>query len=102
MATDLTDPFDHIVDAPFDSALSDRYLVYAITIRQGAVERRIDNMVKRVSQISGHRHRLAAKIHGCERGRKSKRPDHLRMVRPKEANWCDPFGEKYAEAPAFS
>ena len=31
MATDLTDPFDHIVDAPFDSALSDRYLVYAMS-----------------------------------------------------------------------
>lgn len=31
MATDLTDPFDHIVDAPFDSALSERYLVYALS-----------------------------------------------------------------------
>ena len=31
MATDLTDPFDLIVDAPFDSALSDRYLVYALS-----------------------------------------------------------------------
>ena len=31
MAADLTDPFDHIVDAPFDSALSDRYLVYAMS-----------------------------------------------------------------------
>ncbi len=25
------DPFDHIVDAPFDTALSDRYLVYALS-----------------------------------------------------------------------
>ncbi len=31
MATDLTDTFDHIVDAPFDTALSDRYLVYAMS-----------------------------------------------------------------------
>ncbi|UZK69225.1 DNA topoisomerase IV subunit A [Sphingomonas sp. S1-29] len=34
MATDLTDPpdpFDLIVDAPFDSALSERYLVYAMS-----------------------------------------------------------------------
>jgi topoisomerase IV subunit A len=31
MATDTTDPFDLIVDAPFDSALSDRYLVYALS-----------------------------------------------------------------------
>ncbi len=31
MGTELTDPFDHIVDAPFDAALSDRYLVYAMS-----------------------------------------------------------------------
>ncbi|QOV93345.1 DNA topoisomerase IV subunit A [Novosphingobium sp. ES2-1] len=33
MATDTTepDPFDAIVDAPFDSALSERYLVYALS-----------------------------------------------------------------------
>ena len=31
MATDLSDPFDSIVDAPFDSALSERYLVYALS-----------------------------------------------------------------------
>ncbi|GAA0728431.1 DNA topoisomerase IV subunit A [Sphingomonas japonica] len=31
MATDLTDPFNAIVDAPFDSALSERYLVYAMS-----------------------------------------------------------------------
>ena len=31
MATDLSDPFDTIVDAPFDSALSERYLVYALS-----------------------------------------------------------------------
>jgi topoisomerase-4 subunit A len=31
MATDLDDPFDAIVDAPFDSALSERYLVYALS-----------------------------------------------------------------------
>jgi len=31
MATDFKDPFDAIVDAPFDSALSDRYLVYALS-----------------------------------------------------------------------
>ena len=31
MATDLQDPFDAIVDAPFDSALSERYLVYALS-----------------------------------------------------------------------
>lgn len=31
MATDLSDPFDAIVDAPFDSALSERYLVYAMS-----------------------------------------------------------------------
>ncbi|WP_066546836.1 MULTISPECIES: DNA topoisomerase IV subunit A [unclassified Sphingomonas] len=31
MATDLTDPFDQIVDHPFDSALSERYLVYALS-----------------------------------------------------------------------
>lgn len=33
MATDLhePDPFDSIVDAPFDSALSERYLVYALS-----------------------------------------------------------------------
>ena len=31
MASDLNDPFDLIVDAPFDSALSDRYLVYAMS-----------------------------------------------------------------------
>ena len=31
MATDTTDPFDLIVDAPFDSALSERYLVYAMS-----------------------------------------------------------------------
>jgi len=31
MATDLEDPFDAIVDAPFDSALSERYLVYALS-----------------------------------------------------------------------
>lgn len=29
--TDLADPFDAIVDAPFDSALSERYLVYAMS-----------------------------------------------------------------------
>lgn len=29
--TDLTDPFDRIVDAPFDAALSERYLVYALS-----------------------------------------------------------------------
>ena len=29
--TDLRDPFDAIVDAPFDSALSERYLVYALS-----------------------------------------------------------------------
>ena len=27
----IADPFDQIVDAPFDSALSDRYLVYALS-----------------------------------------------------------------------
>ena len=31
MATDTDDPFDAIVDAPFDSALSERYLVYALS-----------------------------------------------------------------------
>src|ERR1051325_299743 len=31
MATDFQDPFDAIVDAPFDSALSERYLVYAMS-----------------------------------------------------------------------
>lgn len=31
MATDFQDPFDQIVDAPFDSALSERYLVYALS-----------------------------------------------------------------------
>ncbi|MGY2735241.1 DNA topoisomerase IV subunit A [Sphingomonas sp. UYP23] len=31
MPTDVTDPFNAIVDAPFDSALSDRYLVYALS-----------------------------------------------------------------------
>ena len=31
MATDLTDPFNAIVDSPFDSALSERYLVYAMS-----------------------------------------------------------------------
>ncbi|HSX57594.1 MAG TPA: DNA topoisomerase IV subunit A, partial [Sphingomonas sp.] len=31
MPTDLSDPFDQIVDAPFDSALSERYLVYAMS-----------------------------------------------------------------------
>jgi topoisomerase-4 subunit A len=31
MASDLDDPFDAIVDAPFDSALSERYLVYALS-----------------------------------------------------------------------
>ena len=31
MATDLSDPFDAIVDHPFDSALSERYLVYALS-----------------------------------------------------------------------
>ena len=31
MATDFKDPFDSIVDAPFDSALSERYLVYALS-----------------------------------------------------------------------
>ncbi len=30
-ATDVPDPFDAIVDAPFDTALSDRYLVYAMS-----------------------------------------------------------------------
>ncbi len=29
--TDFADPFDAIVDAPFDSALSERYLVYALS-----------------------------------------------------------------------
>ncbi|NJC34350.1 topoisomerase-4 subunit A [Sphingomonas jejuensis] len=29
--TDTADPFDSIVDAPFDSALSERYLVYALS-----------------------------------------------------------------------
>jgi topoisomerase IV subunit A len=29
--TDVPDPFDAIVDAPFDTALSDRYLVYALS-----------------------------------------------------------------------
>ena len=28
---DSSDPFDAIVDAPFDSALSERYLVYALS-----------------------------------------------------------------------
>ena len=31
MASDFQDPFNAIVDAPFDSALSDRYLVYALS-----------------------------------------------------------------------
>ena len=31
MVTDFKDPFDSIVDAPFDSALSERYLVYALS-----------------------------------------------------------------------
>jgi topoisomerase-4 subunit A len=31
MATDLDDPFNAIIDAPFDTALSDRYLVYALS-----------------------------------------------------------------------
>ena len=31
MVTDTADPFDAIVDAPFDSALSERYLVYALS-----------------------------------------------------------------------
>ncbi|GAA4775226.1 DNA topoisomerase IV subunit A [Stakelama sediminis] len=31
MATEFSDPFDQIVDAPFDSALSERYLVYALS-----------------------------------------------------------------------
>ena len=31
MATDFTDPFNQIIDAPFDSALSERYLVYALS-----------------------------------------------------------------------
>ncbi len=31
MAIDVTDPFNAIVDAPFDSALSERYLVYAMS-----------------------------------------------------------------------
>jgi topoisomerase-4 subunit A len=31
MAIDFQDPFNAIVDAPFDSALSDRYLVYALS-----------------------------------------------------------------------
>lgn len=31
MTAETTDPFDAIVDAPFDSALSDRYLVYALS-----------------------------------------------------------------------
>ena len=31
MTTDTTDPFNQILDAPFDSALSDRYLVYALS-----------------------------------------------------------------------
>jgi topoisomerase-4 subunit A len=31
MATTTEDPFDAIVDAPFDSALSERYLVYALS-----------------------------------------------------------------------
>jgi topoisomerase-4 subunit A len=31
MPIDLSDPFDAIVDAPFDSALSERYLVYAMS-----------------------------------------------------------------------
>ncbi len=31
MPTDATDPFDAIVDAPFDAALSERYLVYALS-----------------------------------------------------------------------
>ena len=31
MADDFKDPFDAIVDAPFDSALSERYLVYALS-----------------------------------------------------------------------
>jgi topoisomerase-4 subunit A len=31
MATEFSDPFDQIVDAPFDTALSERYLVYALS-----------------------------------------------------------------------
>src|SRR6478609_8801426 len=31
MATEFSDPFDQIVDAPFDAALSERYLVYALS-----------------------------------------------------------------------
>jgi topoisomerase-4 subunit A len=31
MTTDTADPFNHILDAPFDSALSERYLVYALS-----------------------------------------------------------------------
>ncbi|MDG5487071.1 DNA topoisomerase IV subunit A [Sphingomonas sp. BGYR3] len=31
MPSDLTDPFNHIIDHPFDSALSERYLVYALS-----------------------------------------------------------------------
>jgi topoisomerase-4 subunit A len=30
-SSDFKDPFDSIVDAPFDSALSERYLVYALS-----------------------------------------------------------------------
>src|SRR3546814_8975918 len=29
--SDFTDPFDQIVEAPFDTALSERYLVYALS-----------------------------------------------------------------------
>ena len=31
MATEFSDPLDQIVDAPFDTALSERYLVYALS-----------------------------------------------------------------------
>src|SRR3546814_18391511 len=31
MTNDLADPFDRIVESPFDEALSQRYLVYALS-----------------------------------------------------------------------
>ena len=78
-STDLdnsdSDPFDAIVDAPFDSALSERYLVYALStitarslpdLRDGLkpVHRRIVFASQEGGMVAGKPYRKSAKIVG--------------------------------------
>ena len=81
-AVDRLQPVAQIGERPCGDR---RHRINEITIRQRAIERRIDDVVERVCEVGGHMRRLAAKIHRGERLRKRKRPDCLRAIRPNKA-----------------